>query len=536
MKRRWKLIVTIVVILAAVLAAATFFTNNARIAALSANPYNYIPVEKGYLADTISVNGIVESAGKSNVYSTLGFLVKSVNAETGDTVSEGQLLCELDTRDLELNIAQQRADMDASKKSADNQLENSSRILSDAVSSLDSGKNASIVNAENALRSASTNLSASQKNYSEKLAEHNDGTNAQILNAKSSLESAELDLTTKQANYESSKTLYEIGAISKVEFDNSENAHTLAVSRVEDAKTGLLNAERALDNELRQLKNTLDSAKVAYSNAESSLTAARESVQRELSQYESNVEGAKISVDNGSREIALQKLETQYEDAKIKAPANGTITAVYAKEGAVGSGLLFVIEDTNNLRISARIKEYDLARVKTGQTVNIRSDATGETVYEGVVEKIAPTSVKNSIGEAASTSDVEFEIKVAVTSEQTELKIGTNTRLSIILDERADTFFVPYDAVHIYEDGRASVFVMPQDSAAAPPSGVPPESGPAAPTEMLITVGMESDFYTEIIGEGLSESLMVVADARTVVEGQKDNSSGMGMGFMSRGG
>jgi multidrug resistance efflux pump len=126
-------------------------------------------------------------------------------------------------------------------------------------------------------------------------------------------------------------------------------------------------------------------------------------------------------------EIALLMLERQLEEATIKAPISGTVTAVIAKEGAVGAGLLFVIEDTENLRITTRFREYDIARVETGMEVAITSDATGSAVYTGVISRINPAAV-------ISASVVEFEVEVVVTSHDTGLRIGTNTRINIILD------------------------------------------------------------------------------------------------------
>ena len=50
---------------------------------------------------------------------------------------------------------------------------------------------------------------------------------------------------------------------------------------------------------------------------------------------------------------------------------------VVAKVGSTGSGLLFVIEDVDNLVVDTAIKGYDVGTVQTGMKVLIRSDATG---------------------------------------------------------------------------------------------------------------------------------------------------------------
>jgi len=100
---------------------------------------------------------------------------------------------------------------------------------------------------------------------------------------------------------------------------------------------------------------------------------------------------------------------------------------VIAREGAVGMGSLFVIEDTRNLKITARLREYDIGRIREGMYVTISSDATGDAVYSGTISRISPAAVAHS-------NVVEFEIEVAVTSANTALRIGMSTRLNIILD------------------------------------------------------------------------------------------------------
>lgn len=59
------------------------------------------------------------------------------------------------------------------------------------------------------------------------------------------------------------------------------------------------------------------------------------------------------------------------------------MTAVYAKEGVPAAGLLFVVENTDDLVIKTALKEYDVATVQEGMPTEIKSDATGEEVFRG---------------------------------------------------------------------------------------------------------------------------------------------------------
>ncbi|MDO9535371.1 MAG: efflux RND transporter periplasmic adaptor subunit [Bacillota bacterium] len=288
---------------------------------------------------------------------------------------------------------------------------------------------------------------------------NNSGMNGELINAESALKTAGVDLQTKMTTYEDNKILFESGYISAQELSQSETNYSLSAE--------------------------------AYDKALSSLDATKNRVEQE----------------NNTQRIALQKLEKNLADSIIKAPLDGMVTAVNAKVGASGNGLLFVIEDTENLIITTYVKEYDIGQVQQGQMVTIRSDATGNSVFRGKIIKIAPTSAKSATGETIVSSTVEFETQIAVLDHGAGLKIGMNTRLNIILEERADLYVVPYDAVTVNADGQSIVYVITE------------EQEKQIVKELVVETGMETDFYTEVSGEGLSDGVMVVNDAISVNAG-----------------
>jgi multidrug resistance efflux pump len=292
---------------------------------------------------------------------------------------------------------------------------------------------------------------------------NNNGLNLELVNAEAALKTAEIDLQTKMTTYENNKIFFEAGYISEQELSQSETNYMLAVT--------------------------------TYDKAVSSLKATK----------------IKAEQENDSQRISLQKLEKNLADSWIKAPIDGTVTAVYAKVGSPGSGLLFVIEDTENLIITTYVKEYDVGQVHQGQMVTIRSDATGDAVLNGEVVKIAPTSTKNAAGAPITSSTVDFETKIAVLDHDTGLKIGMNTRLNIILEKKADVYAVPYDAVTVNADGQSIVYVIAD------------EHGKHIVKELVVETGMETDFYTEVSGEGLSDGVMVVNNATSVKPGDVVN-------------
>ena len=78
------------------------------------------------------------------------------------------------------------------------------------------------------------------------------------------------------------------------------------------------------------------------------------------------------------------------EKAVLKSPISGQVilsTAVVGETAAPGMSLA-MIADTDGLYISANIKEGDIARVRTGQAVDLRVDAFGGRPFHGRVETI----------------------------------------------------------------------------------------------------------------------------------------------------
>ncbi|MFZ5966137.1 MAG: efflux RND transporter periplasmic adaptor subunit [Bacillota bacterium] len=331
----------------------------------------------------------------------------------------------------------------------------------------------------NSQKTSAIDLENKRLTYQNMKRQYENGLNSELINAESSLKTAEADLQTKKTTYENNKVLFESGFISEQELNQSETNYTLAVT--------------------------------TYNEAEAALKTTKTKVEQDLKTAEANLRNAEANYNNDSQQIALQKLEKNLADSTIKAPVDGTVTAVYAVVGSSGNGLLFVIEDTENLIITTYVKEYDAGQVHPGQMVTIKSDATGDAVLNGKVTKISPTSTKNAAGETDTSSTVEFETEVAILDQNPELKIGMNTRLNIILDKKMDVYAVPYDAVTVNSDGQSVIYVISD------------ENGKQIVKEVPVETGMETDLYTEVSGSGLADGVIVINDAASVKPGDVVN-------------
>ena len=311
-------------------------------------------------------------------------------------------------------------------------------------------------------------LQSKRTNYENSKYLFDHGMNSEILAAKNGLEAAEIDLKAKQDAYD----------FSKFQFDNGELSD-------QDLKTA--------SNNLITAKSNLEKAKAAIKSTERSVKASLKSTESDLIASEANF-------NNQSSKITLEKQRKMLKDGKVVSPISGTITLINAIVGNSSAGVLFVVERPDVLEISTLVKEVDVAKVVPNLNVNIKSDSTGEKIIKGVVVSVAPAAKKGANAETVTSTDVTFETKVKVLDQNTGLRIGANARLSVILEEKKNVYAVAYESIMENSPGKKTIFI------------VDGKGKTGVVKEIPVTTGLETDFYTEIIGKDLKDGLKIISN------------------------
>lgn len=91
-----------------------------------------VTLQKGTLEDSISATGTVQSSDVSNVTTDLKYTVKTVNVQLGDSVEEGDVICTLDTSELEESIQKLQESLADAKAEAQKQYEKAQASLTEA--------------------------------------------------------------------------------------------------------------------------------------------------------------------------------------------------------------------------------------------------------------------------------------------------------------------------------------------------------------------------------------------------------------------
>lgn len=343
-----------------------------------------------------------------------------------------------------------------------------------------------IATAEVAEANAKIQLDGAKRTYDDELRLYNGNSNMEIKNAEESLSLATINLEDKKKIYEKNKALFEADAIS--------------------------------ESDLNKIKIELDTAKSDYEKAVVALENAKVKVDQALNTARNSYETAQNNSNNDSQQIAIEKQKKQLEDCTIKATADGTVTAVNAAVGNPGSGVLFQIENLDNLEITASIKEVDIANVSAGQRVEIKTDGTGDEIIPGEVLSVSPTAKKGSVSQAMATSqsqgtsnDSGFEAKVKISKVSEDMKVGMTARVNIILNEKLDIYAVSSEG--IVQNGDSKSIYVAEKSGGKPNEYII--------KELSINTGLESDFNVEISGEGISEGIIIIDDPSTCKVGDK---------------
>ncbi len=391
------------------------------------------------------------------------------------------------------------------------------------------------------LAEASWNMA--QKSYQETLsaiASSASGAMSGVASAQSGVSAAEAQLdAAKDARNGANMAQMEQG-IDTAErgVDSAELSKDIAKQSKESAEQQEAAAKNAIEQQIDSLQDSLVGSQIAAQSsqaqeiaiqkqskesAEQQEAAAKNAIEQQIDSLQDSLVGSQIAAQSSqAQEIAIQKMQNTLQDATVTAPVSGVVTAVYAKVGEPGNGLLFVIEDTQSLKIKTHIKEYDIANVKVGMPVTIKSDATGEKEISGTVTYIAPAAVKNEAGTGATaptsssgSSVVEFEAEVQVNEKDSGLRIGMNTRLTVLLEERENVFGVPYDSVVEKADGTQVVYAVEKQSDGKKDGYIV--------QEVPVTTGLETDFYVEVSGQSIENGMSIVSDPQSVVPGMEVN-------------
>ncbi|RPJ36138.1 MAG: efflux RND transporter periplasmic adaptor subunit, partial [Deltaproteobacteria bacterium] len=274
--------------------------------------------------------------------------------------------------------------------------------------------------------------------------------------AKAEVDQTLADMEKRKADMERAKKLVQDKYISAQEWDSARTAYNVAVATHQKAKENYaLVVEGPRQEEIAQARAQVDQAQAA-------------------------------------RSLARQKLSK----TKIFSPLAGTVRVRKVSKGEFvkNGAALFVIIQSNPIKLRFTVTERDVGKVKMGQEVSLRVDAFPTSEFKGGVTTIYP-----SLEEKTRTLLVEALVPNADES----LKPGFFAKVVLYTGQPKETVVIPVTAL-LYEETKIRIFVEEQSRA----------------KEKVVKVGSKYGEGMEIL-EGLQEG------EKVVVSGQQNLSEGV---------
>jgi len=151
-----------------------------------------------------------------------------------------------------------------------------------------------------------------------------------------------------------------------------------------------------------------------------------------------------------------------------------------------------VVENLNDLQMKVSVSEYDISKIRVGQSVTITAEVLGNDSVTGVVSSISPT------GELKDMTSSEKVIPVVIDIDKGDKNLiaGVTARAKILIDKQESVTAVSIDAVaQDPETGQDMVFVVDEGGILR---------------KVPVELGLETNIYVEILGGVLKEGEQIV--------------------------
>ncbi len=294
--------------------------------------------------------------------------VAEVLVTDNQPVKAGQVLVRIDPRDSQAKVAQAKAAL---------------ALAESQSQAADVGVPWTTETTQSGSSGAEAQFAAAQAEYDKARATYDKDSNAELAYARANIAAREASSDRARADLERMKPLVAKAEISQQQFDAYSAAARVAESELQAAKEKLASAEKGA--EIARAAMFAQKAKVAQAGAAVEQARANH---KQVSMRTADAASAVAAVAAARANLEAAELQLSY--ATLTAPIDGVVTKKSVEPGQIvqpGQGL-FVLIPLHDVWVTANFKETQLAKMRPGQSVEIRVDTYGET-FRGRVDSIA---------------------------------------------------------------------------------------------------------------------------------------------------
>src|SRR4051812_16884768 len=449
-------------------------------------------VASGNIVATVDGSGTVAAAQSLDLtFQTTGS-VTQVLVKEGDLVKTDQPLAQLDTRDLELQVASAQAALDSANTKLTQTKDGNVQPADIAA------QQAAVASAQAQLRSAQAQLAALKNPNA-----------ASISSAEATVRQAELDLQSQTDNSSASKTKAEqdlqkatdaltqsqsqyatalknwqyvqdtgndptnpstTGAdgkkvknkLSDTQRQQYADTYIQAQAALQSAEASVQQAQVTYDNARQAEPNNIQQAQAKLADVRAQLAALQNPSKTDIAQKQAGVDQAQASLTQVQANLAkltapgtatdvliqqaaitqaeqsLKQAELKLDQATLKAPFDGVVTTVNIVPGSTASSATAAISmlDRSTLHVDLKLSENDIAKVQLGQPVTLTIDALKDWKAAGTVSYIAPSA-------ESSNGVVTYRVRVDFPDGDTRVKVGMTANLTITIAQKDGVLLAP---------------------------------------------------------------------------------------------
>ncbi len=274
--------------------------------------------------------------------------------------------------------------------------------------------------------------------------------------------------------------------------------------------TALAAVVRQAEQGVAQAESALELAKITFEQASANYERGRELYKSGAiplggqtgfeTAYQIPYKQAKIDFERvkpatlANARAVLDSAQEQYNNAFIKSPISGVVTAVNVNPGELASSgsssPVVSVVNLDKVVVKATVTESQINKIKSGQEVPVFICAVSEKPFTGIIANIAL---------AADPTSKAYPIKVQINNFQHTLKPGMFAEVQIKGD-RLETLLVHREAVGKTGD-KDTVWVINKDKA----------------TSREVTVGTSDSKKIQIL-KGLKEGEQVVVSGQNLLQ------------------
>ena len=459
------------------------------------SPFEFATVKRGDIAQEVLATGQVKKGEQINLSFENSGRIKKIYVEVGDNVKADQILSELETTDLLIQLDESEAVLEVAHANLDKlmagataeeialaevQVANARTALGNTKQNLADTKATAEENLKNAYDDALNILDDSylklynaydvvdlfkqtyvtfydqegreirENRYKIKSAmkrakfyldvAKNDSTSENIDTALSEMKSA-LDttfngLTLIRETCDSLSYRNKVSAADRASLDTQK-------SYINTALTNLINSQQAIS--LTKLTNeaNINVAQSQVSTAEGAL----ETVEDELALVKAEARQEDIDLYQAQVNQAQAKvnlLENQVEEAILRSSIEGQIIKIDKKVGeffqSMSDKTVISLIPAEPFLIKADIPEVDIGKVNLGNSCEVALDAFSEEEFSGKVIEIDPT-------ETVIQGVVYYRVKTSLEAEEDKIKPGMTANVTITTSFKENVLVLPQRAV-----------------------------------------------------------------------------------------